>query len=121
MKIANFILHYQNHCKETSVSDTPSSVINRRINTAIKRVKKEIREHEQEIGILSKTIEEQTYQGLGRQYSTIKIRDIEENILEKTREDLQKLQKMKEMKIGTFSLYGLRKGELDLTKQLEIF
>ena len=114
-------IYKQNHCKETSVSDTPSSVINRRINTAIKRVKKEIREHEQEIGIFNQTIKNSLTRRGQRNHSTIKLRDIEQKLLDNTREDLQKLQEMKEMKIGTFSLYGLRKGELELTKQLEMF
>lgn len=46
---------------------------------------------------------------------------IQEKALEKAREDLARLEKMKKIKIGTRSIYNLRAGDPELNKQLDKF
>jgi|GEM_PF-5159104 len=111
----------KNGCKETYVSDNSRSGLYRRIDTAIQRVEKEIEEHRRNILELSKTVNDQMAQGLGTHYGTQKLKKIEEELLEKTEKDLEKLREMRNLKIGTFSIYSLRKSELKLNEQLDRF
>ena len=122
-------IYKENHCKESAVSDNPSSLISKRIDTAIERVKKEIQEHKKaiamydhELAMLNQAVENaMTLPSSSSRYNIMKYRDIEAKLLEKTQEDLQRLYAMKQMRIGSYSLYGLRKGELALSEQLEKF
>jgi len=78
--------------------------------------------YDHELAMLNQAVENaMTLPSSSSRYNIMKYRDIEAKLLEKTQEDLQRLYAMKQMRIGSYSLYGLRKGELALSEQLEKF
>jgi hypothetical protein len=117
-------LYKKNSCKETPLSRNTSSVLYARINRAIARCEKEIDEDTEAIKSIYDlgTINEQLSAGqLDRAQQTRNYIKMLQTMREKTKKDLARLQNMKQLKIGSFSLYKLRKSELELNLQLEKF
>jgi len=117
-------LYKQNNCKENSINSTPSDDTYKRIQTAIDRVNVEIKRHTEAIKSIyaSGAMNDQLTAGrIDMYHATQKALEIHQELRKTAEHDLIKLEKMKNVKIGTYSIYSLHTGDPELNRQLEKF
>jgi len=116
---AQWQLYKQNNCKETSIDTDKSSVLHRRIDRAISRMEDEIKMHEYKKQAWSKIASRA--KNSKEFFPILKFITAERKLIEKVQRDIVRLENMKKVKVGTYSLYSLKKSELELNKQLDKF
>jgi len=117
-------LFKENHCEHKTIEKSRRSILYSRIDRAIKRVKKEIAHQRSIIKSIynSGAMNDQLSAGrIDMYHKTQEGIRIHEAVIEAAAYDLARLEEMKSVRIGSYSIYNLRAGDPELNKQLEKF